>query len=203
MKIKLVFDSTIGYSQSEKELNNIAITPFIINDNGDIYHDNVDIDPVEFCQLYNKNNFIKTSQPNIHETEVLFRELLKEYDEIIYCPLPEPLSGTYASGVMIANEVDPKRIKVVDLNSGLGMMRLLGKVGNEMINQGKTSDEIIAYFNQARHNQRIFFIPESMEGLRRGGRVSNIAAGVFSMIKLKISIELADSGNFEKFEIIF
>lgn len=201
MSIKLVFDSTIGYSKEEKEANNIEITPFIIIDNNEEFHDFIDIDPNEFCERYLKNVHIKTSQPNIHETETLFRRLLESYDEIIYCPLPSALSGTYASSVTLAKEIDPHRIKVVDLNTGLGMARLLAKKGNAMIEEGKSSAEIIAYFNKARDNQKLFFIPETLEGLKRGGRVSNIAAGIFTMIKLKISIYLTKSGNFDKFEI--
>ncbi|MDR1781748.1 MAG: DegV family protein [Bacilli bacterium] len=201
MSIRLVFDSTIGLNEAEKKAYDIEITPFIINDKDEHFHDYIDIDPIEFCDRYKKNVHIKTSQPNIHETSELFKKLLEKYDEIIYCPLPSALSGTYASGVMIAKEIDPERIKVVDLNTGLGMARLLAKKGNEMIKQGKTSAEIISYFEKAKDNQRLFFIPETLDGLKRGGRVSNMAAGVFTMIKLKISIYLTKTGNFDKFEV--
>lgn len=202
MKIKLVFDSTIVYTPEEAKEHDIAITPFIINDNGTIYHDNVDIDPKEFYNLWGKGEeYIKTSQPNIGETTELFKELLKEYDHILYCPLPEALSGTYATGKMVAKELGEDKGTVVDLHTGAGMARVLAEVGNRMIAEGKSVQEIVDHFMKASEVSRFFITPYSMDGLRAGGRVSNIAASIFGMIKLKICLYLTPIGAIDKFDV--
>lgn len=201
MKIKLVFDSTIVYTQKEAKQNNIEITPFTIDDNGTVYRDNVDITPKKFYELQKNNKFIKTSLPNVLETTNLFKTLLKDYDHIIYLTLPEKLSGTYAAGKMIAKELDETRISVVDINTGVGMARVLAEVGNKMIEEGRSIEEIIDHLKKAYKFSRLFVIPLNMETLKVGGRVSNLAVSIFSMIKLKICLYLTLSGSVDKFEI--
>ncbi|MDF9867129.1 DegV family protein with EDD domain [Bacilli bacterium PM5-3] len=201
MKIKLVFDSTIVLNAEEAKKYNVAITPFIINDNGKIYHDNVDIKPMDFYGLWEKNNRILTSQPNIGETTELFNEILKEYDHIIYFTIPEVLSGTYATGKMIAQEIGESKISVVDAGTGVGAFRVMAEVGNKMIEEGKSVEEIIEHLEKAKDNSRLFVLPANMDGLKAGGRVNNITASIFGMIKLKIGLYLAKSGYIEKYEI--
>lgn len=201
MKIKLVFDSMVVYSPAEAKKHNVAITPMIINDNGKTYHDNVSISAHEFYKKLDANNHMSTSQPNISETIELFKELLKDYDHLIYVTVPEALSGTYATGVLAAKEVDSKRISVVDALTSMGAGRVMIERGNEMIKAGKSVDEIIAYFMKASENSRFYIIPNSLEGLKRGGRISNVAASVFGIVKLKIALYLTPKGAIDKFEI--
>lgn len=201
MKIKLVFDSMVVYTPAEAKKHNVAITPMIINDDGKTYHDNVSITTREFYKKLNKNPNMSTSQPNISETIDLFTKLLKDYDHLIYVPIPEALSGTYATGLMAAKEVDPKRITVVDTHTGAGAGRVMIERGNEMIADGKSVDEIVNYFMQASKHSRFYIIPHTLEGLRRGGRISNVAASLFGMVKLKIALYLTPKGSIDKFEI--
>ena len=201
MKIKLVFDSTIALSQEEAKEYGIAITPFVINDNGNIYHDHIDIKPVEFYALWENNHFIKTSQPNLAETTELFIELLKEYDHIIYFTLPEQLSGTFATGKLVAKDVDESRITVIDCGTGVGAVRMMAKIGNKMIEEGKSVQEIVDYLSQTKHHSRLFVLPLQLEGLRVGGRLNNVTASIFGLVKIKICIYLTLAGFLEKFEL--
>lgn len=202
MKIKIIYDSTIGMNLEEVNENNIGLTPFIITDNGKSYRDNIDITPDEFyVKLASSAHRMTTSQPNISDTIELFKETLKEYDHIIYFPLPEVLSGTYSSGILAANEVDPSRITVVDIKTGAGVGNYLVKVGQEMIAAGKSVAEIVAYYEKAKDNSRFFIVPLTLDGLKAGGRISNVAASVFTMVKLRIALYLSDRGSIDKFEI--
>jgi len=199
MKIKLVFDGTLVLNEREQKDYNIVITPFIINDNGTIYRDNVDVSPEEFYDLWRKNNYMKTSQPNIGETTELFKKLLEDYDYIIYFTLPEVLSGTYATGKLVAKEVDESRITVVDAKTGVGMGRIMAKIGNQMIADGKSVEEIVEHLSQAYKHSTLFVWPTKYDGLRAGGRISNISASIFGLIKMRICIFMAQSGYLEKF----
>lgn len=201
MKIKLVFDSMVVYTPAEAKKHNVAITPMIINDDGKTYHDNVSITTREFYKKLDDNHQMSTSQPNISETIELFTKLLKDYDHLIYVPIPEALSGTYATGVLAAKEVDPKRITVIDTHTGAGAGRVMIERGNEMIKAGKSVAEIVDYFMKASENSRFYIIPNSLDGLKKGGRISNVAASVFGIVKLKIALYLTPKGSIDKFEI--
>ncbi|MDL2211779.1 DegV family protein [Erysipelotrichaceae bacterium OttesenSCG-928-M19] len=201
MKIKLITDSTIVYNPKEAKEHNVALTPFIINDNGTIYRDNVDVAPKEFYELWKKNNYIKTSQPNLNDTIELFKKELEEYDHLIYFPIPEALSGTYATGQMAAKEVDASRITVINTHTGAGMGRVMVDVANKMIAEGKSVEEIVDKLMKASEYSRFFIMPLSLEGLRLGGRISNVAASVFSLIKMKICLYLTPIGAIDKFEV--
>lgn len=201
MKIKLVFDSMVVYTPAEAKKHNVAITPMIINDDGKTYHDNVSITTREFYKKLDENHQMSTSQPNISETIELFTKLLKDYDHLIYVPIPEALSGTYATGVLAAKEVDQKRITVIDTHTGAGAGRVMIERGNEMIKEGKSVEEIVDYFMKASENSRFYIIPNSLDGLKKGGRISNVAASVFGIVKLKIALYLTPKGSIDKFEI--
>lgn len=201
MKIKLVFDSTIEYDeQMQKELN-IAVTPFIVIINNKSYRDTVDIDYKEVYKAIDSSATVSTSQPNVADTIALFEEILKEYDHVIYFTLPEELSGTYNAGKLAAREVDESKVSVVDIGTGIGASRTLARNVNKMIAENKSVEEIVEYAKALRYNSKLYVVVRDTKQLRKSGRFSNMASSIFSMIKLKLALELKSDGYIDKFEI--
>ncbi len=201
MKIKLVFDSSIAYTEAEKEKANIDILPFLIVTLENKYRDFIDITPKHFYDLLEQDLDGKTSQPDLSETIELFRKLLNESDYVLYFTIPEELSGTYRAGVSASKEVSDARIHVVDLKTGLGASRYLAKKLNEMIDEGRSLPEIIEKANSVKYNSRLFILPDNIEYLKKSGRVNNMASAVFSLIKMRIALELRVSGFIDKFQV--
>lgn len=201
MKIKLVFDSTIDYTPEELKENNIEATPFIVMYDDKSFLDCVDITPEDFYIILESGKETTTSQPNVANTISLFNKILEEYDHIIYCCLPSELSGTYNAGVLAASEVDESKITVIDTKTGLGANRSLAKLVNKMVDENAPLDEIVSKCHALKNNSHAFFVPYDTKGLQKSGRFSNMAASIFSMIKLKLALELTKGGYIDKFAI--
>lgn len=201
MKVKFVFDSTIVYDEKEKKAADVEITPFIIMAEGKSYLDLVNITPLEVYNMLEAGIDVKTSQPNISSTIELFKELLEEYDHIMYFTLPEELSGTYNAGVLAAKEVDEKRITVIDIKCGLSANQNLARKAQAMLKEGKSLKEIEEKALEIKDNSHFYFIPDGMGFLAKSGRVSNMAAGFFNLIKLKIALDLKLTGWVDKFDV--
>ncbi|MEG0283743.1 MAG: DegV family protein [Erysipelotrichales bacterium] len=201
MKVKLVVDSTIAYTVEEAKEHDVAITPFHVMYQDKNLLDCVDILPEEFYELQERGVEASTSQPNVANTMGLFSELLKEYDHIVYCVLPAELSGTYNAGMLAASEIDPNRITVIDIKTGLGALRHLDKIVKNMVKENKTLEEIIEKCSRLKYNSHAFFMPYDTKQLHRSGRFGNMAASIFSMIKLKLSLQLTQEGYIDKFAI--
>lgn len=201
MKTKLVFDSSIAYTQKEKEAANIEILPFVIVTNDKKYRDYIDIMPQEFYDLLEDGFDGKTSQPDLNESINLFKKLLKDNDYVYYFTIPEELSGTYRAGVQASKEVSDAQIVVIDLKTGLGASRYLANKLNEMLAQGKVADEIIEKALSIKYNSRLFILPDNIEYLKKSGRFSNMASNIFSLIKMRIALEQRISGFVDSFHV--
>ncbi|WP_423364256.1 DegV family protein [Mycoplasma sp. P36-A1] len=201
MKIKIVFDSTIMYTPEEAEKFNVGITPFIIVINNESYKDMVDIDYKTFYEKLDEGIEVSTSQPNVADTIALFENILTEYDHIIYFTLPEQLSGTYNAGKLAAREVSEEKITVVDIATGVGASRTLALNVNKMIEENKTVEEIVEYSKSLKYNSKLYVVVRDTKQLRKSGRFSNMAASIFTMIKLKLALTLKTDGLMDKFSI--
>lgn len=201
MKVKIVCDSSIMYNAEEKVEHDIEITPFIIVIDNESYIDNVDLSPDEFYQKLRENAKVSTSQPNIMATTNLFNEILEDYDHIIYLTLPEKVSGTYNTGVMIANQIDSSRITVIDVYTGCGGVRVLVDNLHEMMRNNASLEEMVAYSKLLSKNSDFWIVPEDLQAVRRSGRMNGMAGAFLDLVKIKVCLTLTDEGGIEKFTL--
>lgn len=183
-KIIVSCDSTADLSVEILKKYNISVSPLHVNLGGNDYKDGVDITPNDIFSFVKKNNTLpKTSACSVIEYMTLFEELLKNNDYIIHFTISSKCSSTYNNAVLAANEYNG-RVKVIDsfhLSTGQGLLVLKAC---DLINEGKTLDEVIKIVEDLKNKIETSFVVDTVDYLYKGGRcsaVSRIASKVLAI----------------------
>jgi len=108
-----------------------------------------------------------------------------EGKEIITVTISSKISGTYNSACLAAEMVDESKITIVDsLQCGANIAEL-AKIALEMANDNKSRKEIAEKLNDQKERMNVRIVPKTLDYLRKGGRLSNIASFVGNLINLK------------------
>lgn len=189
--IKIMVDSA---SDCRKEDNLFDLfVPLAINIDGAEYLDGVDIDNDTFYDLLlNSKNFPFTSQPATQTFVDIFEQVKADGDELIYFPISSNLSGTCQGAVLAKSMVEYDKIYIVDSLGATHMIGMLAQVANEMRANGATAEEIVEKCENLKTKIKVFAGVDTLEYLRKGGRLSNASAIVGEIAKVKPIIEVLD-----------
>jgi DegV family protein with EDD domain len=183
MAICITSDSTcdLGHLVAER---NIIILPLQVNLGADSYLDGVNITPADiFAFVAETRQLPKTAAPSIGDYEEFFAEQLKEYDEVIHFNISSKSSGSHNMAKQAAEAFGGK-VHVIDsmaLSSGQG---LLVMKACDLRDEGKSAAEIVESVNEIRTHINTSFVPDSLDYLHKGGRVSGmvkLAAAAFKI----------------------
>lgn len=193
-KIKIITDSTAYITKEYAERENITIVPLNY-----VFGEETGKDPFpgEFDEFYNKLQntklFPSTSQPAVGEFLDAFNKAFSEgYDEIIAILLSSKLSGTFNSAMLAKDMLEYKKITIIDSLTTVSNMKFLVEDAVEMAKEGKTWDDIEIYLNTKKTNINIYLTTDTLEYLRRGGRLSTVQATLGNLLNIKPIIELKD-----------
>lgn len=195
-KVAICADSTIDLCPELIEKYGIHIIPLTVNfDNGESYHDGVDINPKMLYQKVKELNSLPHSAAvTPGEFMVKFEELLDEGYDIVWTGIGAKFSRCYENAKMIAEELDLNRIEIVDsanLSSGTSLLVLKACKLRE---EGKNCHEIAEEMRRLAPLVRSQFAIETMEYLHKGGRCSGVARFLGSVLKIKPIILVRDGG---------
>ncbi|NMB28069.1 MAG: DegV family protein [Tissierellia bacterium] len=193
-KIKIITDSTSYINKEYVEANHVSVIPlnYSFGDVGE-----KEGFPGEFNSFFKKLSSTKlfptTSQPAsgdfLNEFEKAFSE---GYDEIIAILLSSKLSGTYNSSVLAKNMLEDERITIIDSEQAASNLRFLVQDALNMVKEGKTKKEIVNYIQSKKYNMSIYFTVDTLEYLRRGGRLTGLQSAIGSVLNIKPIIELKE-----------
>jgi len=188
--IKLVVDSCISLDEEFLKENDIKVAKFNL-----LIRDEQIEEPLypNYEEVYEKlvasKGIAKTSQPSVEDYTNLFTEILNNGDEVICLTMASRLSGSYNCAQMVANDIGDDKISVIDSHTLIQGMRILVEKALELINSGKTREEVVLEIEKLREEIVIRFIPPSLEPLRRGGRIGTVSALIGSVLNIKPIIE--------------
>jgi DegV family protein with EDD domain len=191
MKIGFVTDSTADVPPSLAERYGIEIVPALVNIAGNSYVDGVEITREEFyTRLPRLNPPPTTSSPSVGSFQERYEKLLHAGAEsILSIHPPNDLSGIFNAARLAAQEYGD-RVKVLDsgqLSLGLGFQVLLAA---EAAASGAQLDEVMDRAETVRRRVRVIALLDSIEYVRRSGRVSWAMAMIGSVFRLQPLIEL-------------
>ena len=196
-KIKIVTDSNSGISQVESKELDIFVVPMPFTIDAEEFLEDITISRENFYNYLLKDADVKTSQPSKFYLEELFKDLLKEYDEIVYIPMSKGLSGAYQNANDLSNNFNG-RIFVVD-NERISVTQKYSVLqAKQLANQGKSALQIKTILEQNAKKQSIYIMLSTLKYLKKGGRISATAATLANVLKIK-PILFSDGGSFDKF----
>lgn len=174
MSLKIIIDSTAGYSPEELEQLDLTAVPLAITMDGREYQDGVDLSPQEFYQklAYTKSTPV-TGKVDSLIFEHLFSFRLEEADEVVAILLSGSLSGT-CEAAREARErlVGPERIHIVDTGSvSMGSMVLINEAVR-LRHLGVSGEEMARTLKSLKGRLRMLAVTGSRKYLRRSGKLT-------------------------------
>ena len=191
MKIGFVTDSTSDIPTNLEEQYGIEIVPALVNINGKSYADGLEISREEFyTRLPGLTRLPTTSTPSVGSFQERYEKLFKAgVESIISIHPPNALSGIFNAARLAAQEFG-QRIQVLDSGQtslGLGYQVILAA---EAAAHGAVQDEVLALLVSVRKRVRVTALLDTLEYVRRSGRVSWAVARIGGALRLHPLIEL-------------
>ncbi len=192
-KIQIVTDSTAYLAKEYSFGKTIKIVPLSVNFLGKADKEGF---PGEFEDFYEKlestKEFPTTSQPAVGDFIEAYKRALEIGDEIITIVISSELSGTYNSARLAADMLDAEKITVIDSKTSAGNLKLLVEKAIQLSEQGFSRGEIEAEIIKQRENMNINLTVDTLEYLKRGGRLSSTTAFIGTLLNIKPVIGLVD-----------
>ncbi|HEV8557022.1 MAG TPA: DegV family protein [Actinophytocola sp.] len=186
MSVAVVTDSTAHLPEGFAERHAVRVVPLRVLIDGRAVLDGVDIGPAELAAAFAGRHEVTTSRANPDEFLAVYRELLAAgASGVVSVHLSRELSGTWESARLAAEEVGPDRVRVVDSRTtvmGLGFAALRAAAAAA---GGSAVDEVERVAVRAAAGTRTFFALETLEYLRRGGRIGAGAALLGTALAVK------------------
>jgi DegV family protein with EDD domain len=195
-KIALVTDSSCDLSQDVIIDNEINVVPLRITYSNCEHRDGIDITPQEVYERLSEE-VPKTSMPSIGDFLEKFNELKNNgYTHCIVITISSGLSGTYNAVKVLSRDISDMTIEVIDsktLSMGLGFIVLEAA---KMIKKNMSFNEIIDRINFLKAKVKAFFIIDTLEYLKKGGRIGKVAATLGTVLNIKPIISIDEEGKY-------
>lgn len=187
MNIRVVTDTTSDLPDDVASALGIAVVPVYINIGDRSYTDGVDLSRREFYrQLASYPAHPQTAAPSTGAYAETYRRLAEEgATDIISVHIAADLSAIYNAARLGAAAVDGVRVHLVDsgqITLGTGWLAI---VAAELAREGRTAAEIVAALEEARPRIKTIAALDTLEYLRRGGRVNWAQFGVGTLLRIK------------------
>ena len=185
MKIAIATDTNSGITASEGEKLGVYVLAMPVNLEETIHYEGIDITSEQLYDAMRQHRDVSTSQPSPGQLMELWDGILaKGYDEIVYIPMSSGLSGSCQSAALFAQDydgrvqvVDNHRISVTQKESVISALRL--------VEQGYDAGQIRDFLEKHAYDASIYITVDSMEYLKKGGRVTPAAATLATVLNLK------------------
>lgn len=185
MKIAVMTDSNSGiFSETGKKMG-VHVVPMPVIIDGETFYEGIDLTLDSFFERLTGGSEISTSQPSPGDLLDMWDRTLKEgYDEIIYIPMSSGLSNSCSSAIMLAQDYDGKvqvadnhRISVPQYGSVRDALKLAA--------DGKSAAQIKKALEDAAYDCSIYIAVDTLEYLKKGGRITAAAAAVGTVLHIK------------------
>lgn len=197
MSVKIIVDSASDVKISFANENDLGFAPLKTNLGGKEYCDGIDITPDTFFEKLEANKELAcTSQVNVGEFSDLFEAAVNEGHEVVVITISSGLSGTNQSAKNAAREF-PDKVFVVDSLSATAGEQVLIERAIALRDAGKTAAEIYGELEEISQKCRLFVRLDTLEYLKRGGRISKTSATVGSLLNIKPILTLNNEGKLE------
>lgn len=188
--IKIIVDSASDVVKNEADERGIYLMPLKVRFGDEEYSDGVDITKTEFFEkLIESAELPQTSQLNEYAWEEGFAALTADGSEVIAITISSKLSGTYSSAVKAAKKFGGKVYVVDSIQACIGE-RVLLDYALRLVGEGKSAAETVKELNEKKHKIQLLAVLDTLKYLRKGGRISSVAAIAGELLSIKPVISI-------------
>lgn len=192
-KIGIVTDSHSSISQEEAKKLGIFVLPMPFYIDGECYYESVTLSRELFFEKLTSGADISTSQPSPTAVMEIWDKALEEYEKILYMPISSGLSSSYNTAMMLAQEEKYEgRVLVVDDGQVAAPLHQMILDTLDMIEKGYEAEHIRELLEKAGDRMMIYISLQTLEFLKKGGRVTPAAAALGSVFNIKPMLKASD-----------
>lgn len=186
MSFRILTDSTSDITQIDAREKNIEVLPLrILFEDGE-YLDGINITTEEFYnKLENANTLPQTSQPSPEDFLKRFEDAKNKGEDIVVITLSSALSGTYQSATLAKTICEYDNIYIVDSLTVTMGLNLLVDRAITLRESGLSASKVVEILENEKNNIRLFASVDTLEYLKKGGRLSGAAALAGTLLNIK------------------
>lgn len=195
MKIAFVTDSGTGKTVKELKEAGIFSVPLQVSYEQKNYQDLEELSLDEIYDLMQEGKMLSTSLPSIGMIEELFADLKEQgYEMIFAIPICSGLSGTINAMRMSAETIGIP-FEYVDCHVTAIVQNYMIRLAKELHEQGKTIPEIKEVMGRIVDTTNTLLLPNDLQHLKRGGRLTPLAATLGGLLKIKPILKINKDTN--------
>jgi fatty acid kinase fatty acid binding subunit len=186
--VSVVTDTTAYLPAEVVERYGLVLVPLYVIFEGERTERESDITDYDafFEELRSADSLPTTSQPSVGDFVSVYEPLLADGGEVVSVHISGGLSGTADSARQAAQALpDGDRVKVIDSETAAGGLGMLAMVAAHAAAQGAGRDEVEKRVADAREDLKMWFAIDTLEFLKRGGRIGAASAWIGSTLKVK------------------
>jgi DegV family protein with EDD domain len=199
MTVRIVTDSGCDLSPEVADSLGIAVVPLSIRFGATEYTDRVDLTPEKFyAEMDAREELPETAAPSPGAFANAFQSMLDDGASSIVCiNLSEALSATAQAARTAAGTIADAQIHIVDSKSATVGQGMLVRRAAEAARDGASAQDIIDSTNDLSSRTHVLGVLDTLENLKKGGRIGNAQAMIGSMLSIKPCIDLS-TGSVEE-----
>ncbi|QMV40249.1 DegV family protein [Cohnella cholangitidis] len=200
--VVLVTDSTADIPLETREKLGISMVPLKVNFGDESFLDNITLQPAQFYEkLTSFGGLATTSQPSPADFYDVYKKLTDEGHSVISIQLSGAFSGTYQSATIAKSMLDEDAdVTVIDSKSASYGYGQIVVTAAEMAKAGASKEEIVAEIHRLRSELRLYFLVDTLEYLRKGGRIGKASALLGSLLNIKPILSIDNEGTIFPFD---
>jgi len=181
----IVLDSTADFPEAPQRFANWRVVPLYVRFGTQSFKDYVELSPHDFyARLRTADELPTTSQPTPGDFLETYREL-GAYERVYSLHLSGDLSGTFASATAAGDEIGGDKVRTIDTGTASAAIAMLGLAIQRRLERGTNDEEIAALIARYGEGAGLVFTVDTLEFLRRGGRVGRAAAWAGELLHVK------------------
>ena len=188
-KIAVITDSNSGITQSEAKELGIKVIPMPFMIDGVEFLEDINLTQEEFYEKLMGDCSISTSQPGPETVLDFWDQALKEYDEVVHIPMSSGLSGSFQTARMLAEDYEG-RVQPVNNQRISVTMRQSVMDAIKLASEGFDAAQIKEKLEEDKFNSSIYICLDTLEYLKKGGRLTPAAALLGSLLKIKPILQI-------------
>lgn len=189
--IQLVTDSAANIPNDLRRRFDVAVVPIRVHFGDETFREGIDLSTAEFFErLETSDDLPMTTPPPPEDFATVYQSALDANHEIVSLHLSGELGGTYESAVQAASQFEDAPISVIDTRSVSSGQALMVVTAARAVQAGLDREEVVTQIKYLRRRTSLLFVLDTLEYLRRGGRIGRAGAFLGTMLRIKPVLQI-------------
>lgn len=187
--VVIMTDSNSGITQAEAKELGVVVLPMPFYFDEVMYYEDIDLTQEQFYEKLATGCEVKTSMPLVGDVTDAWDKELEKCDEIVYIPMSSGLSSSCETAYMLSQDYDGK-VQVVNNQRISVTMRQSVMDAKYLADRGWSAAQIKDKLEKEKFESSIYIMVDTLEYLKKGGRITPAAAALGTLLKLKPVLQI-------------